>query len=138
MPAGYELNGEPLYICRVYHNGDIIPGKGSVSKKFCYISYGGAEYFYNTINKYEIFTNPQRQNFKWVRQSQATSIPSNAIPGGRTTNGETLYIGRCIYRTSDGRTTLIPGKIHQPSPSFMYIAFNGREERCYDYEILVC
>ena len=54
------------------------------------------------------------------------------IPGGRTSAGEVLYIGRTLHRG-----VLIPGKVH-PSHGGLFVAYGG-EEHAYQfgYEILV-
>ena len=54
------------------------------------------------------------------------------IPGGYTSTGEILYIGRKIH---EGEMT--PGKI-LPSHNCLYISY-GDEEHCYkdNYEVLV-
>lgn len=58
-------------------------------------------------------------------------MPYNAVPGGKTSSGEILYIGRTYINGS-----LTPGKI-QPSHKSLYIAFGGAELRFYSFEILV-
>lgn len=46
------------------------------------------------------------QRVRWVENGNG-STPPNAIPGGRTSSGETLYIGRAKHQGS-----LTPGKVN--------------------------
>lgn len=55
----------------------------------------------------------------------------NAVPGGRTNSGETLYIGRAWHAGA-----LTPGKIH-PSHGNLYIPYNGGEVAIGTYEVLI-
>lgn len=55
----------------------------------------------------------------------------NAVPGGRTSSGETLYIGRAWHGGA-----LTPGKIH-PSHGNLYLPFAGGEVAVGTYEILI-
>lgn len=43
LQIGSEFDGTPLYACRVYHQGDIIPGKWHTASKNCDVAYGGRE-----------------------------------------------------------------------------------------------
>lgn len=46
-----------------------------------------------------------RKDFRWVPTSGA-NIPPDAVPAGRTSSGETLYVGRAHH---DG--ALVVGKV---------------------------
>lgn len=76
---------------------------------------------------YEVLCNG---NVQWVQSGHGQVIP-NAVPGGRTSNGETLYIGRAWHGGA-----LTPGKIH-PSHQNLYLPFNGGEIAVGTYEILI-
>jgi hypothetical protein len=69
-------------------------------------------------------------NVQWVHSSNGQSHP-NAVPGGTTESGETLYIGRAHYQNS-----ITPGKIH-PSHATMYIPYGGQEVAIPSYEVLI-
>lgn len=133
--GGIDINGESLYPCRGYYNGDIIVGKANPRSSVCYVSYGGLEHAVR--ENFEIITNPANVNLYWTERPDDGSFPANAIRGGRTAEREALYIGRCTL-VFDGRQTTIPGKIHRSASDGMFVAFGGREHVCYDYEILVC
>jgi hypothetical protein len=66
----------------------------------------------------------------WIPSNSGIHVP-NAVVGGRTLQGETLYIGRVHHENS-----LTPGKI-QPSHGCLYIPYAGREIAHRHYEILV-
>ena len=69
--------------------------------------------------------------YEWI-PSKYGKIPEKAIPGGETSVGEILYIGRKIH---EGVMTL--GKV-QPSHHNLYICFRGHEIPHHDdYEVLV-
>lgn len=134
--GGSDVNGESLYPCRGYHNGDIIAGKANPQLSICYVGYGGLEH--EIRDNFEIITNPQNVNLHWIRRPDDGSFPENAIRGGRTAEREALYIGRCTL-VFQGRQTTIPGKIHRSaSIDGMFVVFDGREHVCHDFEILVC
>ncbi len=63
--------------------------------------------------------------------SSGSEIPPNAVPGGLSSGGETLYIGRGPH---EGTTT--NGKVH-PSHGSLYICYGGVEIGYPEYEILV-
>ncbi|KAF4517326.1 hypothetical protein B566_EDAN007278 [Ephemera danica] len=67
----------------------------------------------------------------WVQVNQGDEIPHNALPGGRTTDGETLFIGRVPH---EGTVTI--GKVH-PSHASCYIPYGGEEVGFPEYEVLV-
>lgn len=135
VTGGIDVTGETLFPCRAYYSGDIIVGKGSPRSRTCNVGYGGLEYVIH--ENFEIITNPKNVNLYWIRRPEDGSFPVNAIRGGRTSEREALYIGRCTL-VFEGRMTTIPGKIHRSASSGMYVVFGGREYVCYDYEILVC
>lgn len=134
--GGIDVTGETLYPCRAYHNGDIIVGKGNPRSRTCHVGYGGLEHL--IYEDFEFITNPQLANIFWIRRPVDGSFPANAIRGGRTSEREALYIGRCTLTLDDGRMTTIPGKIHRSASAGMFVVFGGIEYVCYDFEILVC
>lgn len=76
---------------------------------------------------YEVLCNG---NVQWVHSGHGAHVP-NAIPAGRTSSGETLYVGRAWHAGS-----LTPGKVH-PSHGNLYIPYNGGEVAIGSYEVLV-
>uniref|UniRef100_T1IXB6 Uncharacterized protein n=1 Tax=Strigamia maritima TaxID=126957 RepID=T1IXB6_STRMM len=126
VQAGHD--GGPLYVGRAHHDGDLIPGKIQPGHGTCYISHGG-----NEISKpnYEVLINSGQWQMQWLPSSNG-QVPSGAIQGGRTSNGEPLYIGRVNHNG-----TLTIGKIH-PSHGCIYIPYDGREHSNRNYEVLVC
>ncbi len=66
----------------------------------------------------------------WVDAS-GDSVPSNAIEGGNSEDGETLYVGRV---THEGALTV--GKFH-PSHAKVYISYGGEEVGYEEFQVLV-
>jgi len=124
VSGGTDCNGEPLYVIRAHHEGALIPGKLVPSHRCAYVAWGGKE---NSKHDYEILCSCAP---RWV-PSGSGQIPPGALPGGRSENGETLYIGRAFHQ---GSNTI--GKV-QPSHGVCYIAFGGDEVPCNSYEVLV-
>jgi hypothetical protein len=123
--VGGNDNGEDLYVIRVEHEGATIPGKLLPAHGVAYIPWGGEEHSKDT---YEVLVVPA-DSVSWAAAS-GDAVPDNAIPGGVSLEGETLYIGRT---THEGAVTV--GKVH-PSHGVLYISYGGKEIGFPDYEIL--
>ncbi|KAK2582902.1 hypothetical protein KPH14_008972 [Odynerus spinipes] len=127
IPPGGVVGGrddEPLYVGRAHHEGALIPGKVKPSHSVCYIPWGGAEH---NKTDYQVLCGC---NPAWVSASGG-NIPSNAIPGGETEDGEPLFVGRVLHEDA-----LTIGKV-QPSHGVCYIPFGGAEIGFPEYEIMV-
>ena len=57
IQGGQTSNGEPLYIGRVWHNGEPCCGKIQPSHQTLYIPYGGKEYTYKHGYEILVFRN---------------------------------------------------------------------------------
>lgn len=124
--GGHEgWDGSPLWVIRAWHNGDLIPGKLSVRHSAASIMYDGKEISKQNIEV--LCSSPE--SLRWVPASNG-NVPPGAIPGGRTTTGETLYVGRARYQLS-----ITPGKVH-PSHNSCYIGFGGQEVAHKMYDVL--
>ncbi|KAM7342823.1 uncharacterized protein ACRADG_010104 [Cochliomyia hominivorax] len=122
--AGHDIDMTTIYVCRSYHNGDLLPGKAIPGRSCAYVSYQGQE-----IQKpnYELLVG---DHYTWIPAVNGFAI--GAVEGGRTACGEPLYVGRVHYNGS-----LTCGKI-QRSHNCLYIPFGGREIKiAHGYEILV-
>ncbi|XP_066140791.1 uncharacterized protein [Euwallacea fornicatus] len=124
LHGGYDIDGTQIYVGRAFHEGDWIPAKVIPEKQVAYVAYGGAEHI---KDHYQILC---EQRFDWV-PSCGGHIPQGAVEGGKTSDGETLYIGRVRH---DGALSV--GKV-QPSHAVCYVPFNGREDAHSSYEVLV-
>ncbi|KAG5669655.1 hypothetical protein PVAND_017539 [Polypedilum vanderplanki] len=122
--AGNDSDGTAIYVGRCYHESDLLPAKVLPSRNVAYVSYGGQE-----IPKYS-YDVLCGGNVQWIPSSNGVAH-SNAVVGGNTGSGETLYIGRAHYQGS-----VTPGKIH-PSHSVLYIPYGGLEVAIPNYEVLV-
>lgn len=129
--VGPDPNGEIMYTCRAYHEGDIIPGKYNSVNGECHVPWRGGEHR-KTGEHVEVLTNPSRENLVW---QESEEIPSTAIRGGRTNERETLYVVRCEAKVN-GESVWFPGKYQVSSGA--YLSFGGVELRCGHFEYLVC
>ncbi|CAH0401522.1 unnamed protein product [Chilo suppressalis] len=118
-------DGSPLWVIRAWHCGDLIPGKLSVRHNTASVMYNGKEI---SVQNIEVLC-AKPENLRWVPASNG-NIPPGAIAGGRTANGETLYVGRARYQLS-----ITPGKVH-PSHKSCYIGFGGNEVSVNVYDVL--
>ncbi|KAG6464773.1 hypothetical protein O3G_MSEX014719 [Manduca sexta] len=100
--AGYEgHDGSPLWIIRAPFKGDLLPGKLAVKHHAAYVAWGGNE---NAVQQIEVCC-ARPEKIRWV-ESRDGNVPPQAIAGGKTASGETLYIGRAREQGS-----LTPGKV---------------------------
>lgn len=129
------VGGEFLYVCRAYQNGDIMPGTGNIITGKCYVSMYQQEHVHTDG---EFLTKGKSgARMAWQQKPSNNVIPSNAIPGGRTRMGETLYIARAnvVY---GGRSSVVIGKVHAGRPDVAFLPFDGKEHEVYSFEFLVC
>lgn len=68
---------------------------------------------------------------QWQHTTSSSSVPSNAVLGGRDADGSEIYVGRASH---DG--DLIPCKVI-PRNKVAYVAYNGVEIAKHNFEILV-
>jgi len=144
FPLGFSISGQILYLCRAYHNGDIIPG--TFDGTTCYVPSNGVEHQYSGAGV-EVFTFPGsggrghqvgQDSYRWENVSaMAKAIPTNAIPGGREKNGDTTYVGICTLQR-DGIDSKVIGKVISSQPDRVYVPFYGQEVLCTEFGILVC
>ncbi|XP_013106607.2 uncharacterized protein LOC106086465 [Stomoxys calcitrans] len=120
-----NLNDKELnYVARVKYNGNLIPGRLQSTQGLCYITYKGKVL---SFNNYEVFVSG---NASWAPVVNGR-LPSNALVGGYTDDGELLYIGRALHLGN-----LTPGKV-QHSKGCCLISHQNREIACPEYEVCV-
>ncbi|XP_056648526.1 natterin-4-like [Diorhabda carinulata] len=124
LRGGTDIDGSQIFVGRAFHEGDWIPAKVIPSKNVAYVPYNGGEH---AKFRYQVLC---EQRFDWV-PSQNGHIPFGAVEGGKTREGEPLYIGRVHHA---GSHTV--GKVH-PSHGCCYIPFDGKEHGHRHYEILI-
>lgn len=122
--AGHDIDGTRIYVGRAFHEGDWLPAKVIPEKQVAYVSYGGAEH---PKDHYQVLC---EQRFEWV-PTFGGHVPPGAVEGGKTSDGESLYIGRVHH---DNAITV--GKVH-PSHGVCYVPFDGKEVAHDSYETLV-
>ncbi|XP_026499436.1 uncharacterized protein LOC113403186 [Vanessa tameamea] len=118
-------DGSPLWVIRAWHNGELIPGKLSVRHNAASVMFNGKEI---PVQNIEVLC-AKPDYLRWVPASNG-AVPPGAIAGGRTTSGETLYVGRARHQLS-----LTPGKVH-PTHNTCYIGFGGAEIAYKMYDVL--
>ncbi|XP_063991103.1 uncharacterized protein LOC135169755 [Diachasmimorpha longicaudata] len=89
--GGFE-NSEEHFVGRVHHEGAVIPGKIHPEYRQCYVPLSHREH---SDSNYEVLC---ECNGIWTPLSDGDAIPPNAIPGGHTADGETLFIGRAEHQ----------------------------------------
>lgn len=98
LPEGAVVGGSDLdcdlYIARANHEGELLPGKYVPSHGVCYISWDGAEH---AKDEFEILCGCKAI---WHQVNEEDAIPENALPGGRTADGETLFVGRVPHENT--------------------------------------
>lgn len=125
MKSGFS-GGESMYVARAIHEGNLFPGKvhpphgGGV----CFITYKGKVV---AKNEYEVLCSAYGS---WVPVTGG-NIPSNAVMGGHSAEGEPLFIGRSIHLGS-----LNPGKVHL-SRGCCDIGYGADEYSYTEYEVYV-
>lgn len=124
--VGGNDNGEDIIVARGNFEGALLPGKLVASHGVMYVPWGGEEH---GLEEYETLIVPANA-VNWVGSSGGEILP-NAIPGGVSLDGETLYIGRTQHED-----TLTVGKVH-PSHGTLYISYGGAEIGFDSYELLV-
>lgn len=124
--AGVDKSGEPLFVGRAFHEGDVVPAKVVPSHGGAYVPWGGKEH---KKDYYEVLCAPHHR-LGWAYHSDG-HVPYNAVSIGQTQDGEHLYVGRVFH---DGTQT--PGKV-QGSHGCCYIPYAGDEMSFKQYEVLV-
>ncbi|KAJ8952531.1 hypothetical protein NQ318_003327 [Aromia moschata] len=124
--GGTDVEGNPIYVGRIAHAGDILPGSVIPNKKSASASYAGDQH---SKDKFEVLC-CNKPCFRWVPSYDGKILP-NMVVGGKTNEEESLYVGRVHHRA-----THTVGKIH-PSHKSCYIPFEGKEVMYQRYEALI-
>ncbi|GJQ66922.1 hypothetical protein Trydic_g7941 [Trypoxylus dichotomus] len=124
VEAGHDCDGSKIYVGKARFHNDELPCKIVAQRRQAYVAFNSLEH---EVQQCEIMVECK---LKW-QHCNGVHIPPNAVPGGRTSTGETLYIGRANHGGS-----LCVGKVH-PSHRCLYLPFGGREISVKSFEILV-
>lgn len=123
--AGYEDNGNPLFIARAEVEGILTSGKCGFHLKGAHIPSRGKEVI---VNLYEVLVLPISALgfYGWLRESNG-KVPNKAL---QTAAG--YYVGRALYSGN-----LIPCKIAiYPPYMCAYMGYGGKEHSTKEYEVL--
>jgi len=123
--AGLD-HGVPIFVARVRHQGDLVPGKLHPGYKTVFVPWGGGEHAKKT--NYEVLTGGA--NLVW-KQAADGHVPKNAVQGGETSSGQPLFVIRAKVEGSDAM-----GKVN-PNNKFGRVPYGGQEHIVKNYEVLV-
>ncbi|XP_060522694.1 uncharacterized protein LOC132699810 [Cylas formicarius] len=123
--GGFDEDQNPIYVGSVIHNGCRIPVKAIPKKGGAFLCVEGKEI---VKSEYQILC---EKRIEWVHASKGV-VPPGAIVGGKTINGEPLYIARARHA---GYVVTV-GKL-QVSSKVCHIGYAGKEHACEEYEVLV-
>ena len=108
LSGGEDIDGHQIYVGRAFFKNDWIPAKVIPGRNVAYVAYAGKEHH---VDRFQVLC---EQRFDWVTASEGR-IPEGAVEGGRTCDGEALYIGRVQHegshtlgkvRSSDGKAVV--------------------------------
>ncbi|CAO1330796.1 unnamed protein product [Diamesa hyperborea] len=85
--VGGSENGELLIIGRARYGNELLPGKVIRSHSCCFFTWDKEEH---QLSDYEVLVDFKG---KWI-PSTSKKIPERAVEAGKSSSGETFYIGR--------------------------------------------
>jgi hypothetical protein len=141
--AGHDVNGQPLYICRVHReDGSEHPGKtgphlvDSQGQVVACYPYGDQEIQSREFDLLLFAERPERAT-KWILVPPGQTLAPGSVVGGHEADGTPLYVCRVRHREPDGSYSVHPGKF-RPGLKGAHYAY-GDQELCSesDYELLV-
>jgi len=94
-PAGRDLDGADLFICRVFYEGGLHPGKVSRNLDAGHIGWGGLEIISPV---YEVLAHAE--SLYWQPIQNTYEIPGNALQVGNESDGKPLYSARAFVDNS--------------------------------------
>jgi hypothetical protein len=119
-----------VFIARGRVGNDVVPGKLVHGQTSVGLPWDGKE---NLVNNYEVLCDTGLHRLgpevEWVSQSNG-QVPSGAVIGGMTQNGEPLYIARARVNGE-----WVVGKVHT-SHQCAYFPVFGQENKQTAYEVL--
>ncbi|CAH8508117.1 unnamed protein product [Dicrocoelium dendriticum] len=123
--------GGGVFVARMRHSGDLIPGKVVPQYGKAYCSHGGCEHEYF---EYEVLCNTSAPNtrpcYKWEHSSDG-HVPKKSIVAGLAEDQSPLYVARVQIEGE-----WVVGKVHQ-GHSCGYFPYGGEEHSKESYEVLV-
>ncbi|XP_037037066.1 uncharacterized protein LOC119074858 [Bradysia coprophila] len=122
---GYDDNNFKTYLGRAWFRNDLLPAK-LILQLGAFVPYGTVE---EKVAEFD-FVRMDTGTYEW-KESRDGEVPTNAVVGGVTTDGEDLFFGRVLHGGN-----YIPGKIHQ-SHGVLYVPYRGQELNFRIYEVLV-
>ncbi|XP_043064182.1 uncharacterized protein LOC122320110 [Drosophila ficusphila] len=127
VKSGFDDEGNPTYVARVYLYNDLLPASYSAKYKRAQSSWDCQAFEFFAELEVLVLTDC---SYKWV-PGKMGSYSLDALQTGYTEDGEVTYTGRAVYED-----VLRLGKVH-PSHGVLYIPHRGLEVNVPDYEVLV-
>lgn len=122
--VGSENDGTPIYIGRTWHNNNLAPVKIVPSREIASICDGNKEV---GVKNFDVLCG---NGFQWVRTGDG-HIPDGAVPYGKSSANQSIYIGRARHEDS-----LIPGRMDL-NRGRLLIPYGSGEVAYQFYDILV-
>ncbi len=133
VALGRDSDGEPLYGCSalVGPPGRESPQPGKLNRRIgaCNVPWGGSE---RTVPAYRVLVKATAGDDFGLRPPQGAGMPDRAVPGGRDTDGQALFL--CVVAMPDGSRHV--GKI-QPGWNRCHIGYAGHEIEAAGYQVVV-
>lgn len=146
--GGTESGGVPLYLCRLYISGSVIPGKLALEDtniggpRTCY-SVDGLNRDISSLDGLRaevLVTDVNAAKLRWTKFSG--TIPSTGLVGGQDSAGNPIYVCRALESGSSGTQApnnrngeYTPGYVKPGSRACSY-EFFGVKSSVLDFEIL--
>ncbi|EKM54212.1 carbohydrate-binding module family 12 protein [Phanerochaete carnosa HHB-10118-sp] len=128
--AGGEEGGQPLYVCRAFHDGSVQVGKaGANLDTGAVVGYGHKEV---SVEQYELLVgNPNA--VRWVEvhgQLKLDRLGARPVEGGHEADGTPLFIAQAHVENG-----IHPGKISEKLHK-AFIPYGGSEKEVERYRVL--
>lgn len=115
--SGYELNGEPLYTCRVGNavlgDGWSFPGKLSLVSQTCTVR--GYNKVVLLTGYFQVLTNPDKRNVVWSLNN-VNALPPNLVVAAHYKKSDNSYVGR--HSPDHYGRQVQPGEVYPPKNAF--------------------
>lgn len=127
--VGYDDDNSKIYLGRAWHGGDLLPAilrETDLLPIEAFVPFNAKA---QQVDEFD-FVRMDPGTYKW-EEGNGGEVPANAIIGGCTLRGETLYFGRALLHGN-----YVPGKVH-PSHKLLYCPYRMYEINFRSYEVLV-
>lgn len=124
VPHGYEEDGEPLWVCRVRMHGGVHPGQVRPAFGAARTTWAGEVV---RVDEYEVLMDRGVWGIAF-----GGAVPADAVPAGRESDGEPLYVARAAVAPGALRI----GKVRRAFRA-ANIGYGDAEGTAWSYEVLL-